>query len=154
MRAMDDDYGIIPYPLWDEEQEDYITMIANGAAFVCVPITVTAGGFDRLDNIVSATLEAMAIEAYRSVTETFYELALKGAYTRDDVAADMIDMIVTNSTKNFLYEYGSSLNGIGSIFSSLMSEQSTDFSSKYASIGGAAGESLGKLITDYKDYFG
>lgn len=154
MRAMDDDYGIIPYPLWDEEQEDYITMIANGAAFVCVPITVTAGGFDRLDNIVSATLEAMAIEAYRSVTETFYELALKGAYTRDDVAADMIDMIVTNSTKNFLYEYGSSLNGIGSIFSSLMSEQSTDFSSKYASIGGAAAESLGKLITDYKDYFG
>ena len=153
MRAMEDDYGIIPYPLWDENQEEYVTMIANGAAFVCVPRTVTNGGYDRLDDIVSPTLEAMAIEAYRSVTETFYELALKGAYTRDDVAAEMIDTIVSNSTKNFLYEYGSSLSGIGSIFSNLMSDHSKDFSSKYASIGGSAQTLLNQLIADYIEYF-
>ena len=154
MRAMEDDYGIIPYPLWDEDQEDYVTMIANGAAFVCVPRTVTKSGYDRLDDIVSPTLEAMAIEAYRSVTETFYELALKGAYTRDDVAADMVDMIYKNSTKNFLYEYGSSLGGVGSIFSTLMSKQSKDFSSTYAGIGEASKTRLNELIGDYIEYFG
>ena len=59
-RAMDDDYGIIPYPLWNENQEEYITLIANGAALACVPTTVTNGGnFDRLDNVIAPTLEAM-----------------------------------------------------------------------------------------------
>ena len=153
MRAMEDDYGILPYPKWDEDQDDYITMIANGAAFVCVPRTVVNGGYDRLDYIVSPTLEAMAIEAYRSVTETFYEFALKGAYTRDDVAADMIDMIVANSTKNFLYEYSSSLNGIGTLFSTCMSNHSTDFSSTYAGKYTAAKTLLDELISDYVKFF-
>lgn len=153
MRAMEDDYGIIPYPLWDEEQADYITMIANGAAFVCVPRTVINGGWDRLDYIVSPTLEAMAIEAYRSVTETFFEFALKGAYTRDDVAADMIDMIVEKSTKNFLYEYSSSLDGIGTLFSTCMSSQSKDFASTYAGKYGAAKTLLDELISDYVKFF-
>jgi len=154
MRAMKDDYGILPYPLWDESQSEYVTMIANGAPFVCVPRTVLNGSYDRLDYIVSPTLEAMAIEAYRSVTESFFELALKGAYTRDDVAADMIDLIVSTSTKNFLYEYSSSLNGIGQMFSTLMSKQSKDFSSLYASIGEPANNLLTDLIIDYKAFFG
>ena len=153
MRAMENNYGIIPYPLWDEYQEEYITFIANGAPFVCVPKTVIYGGYDRLYDVVSAVLEAMAVEGYRSVTENFYELALKGAYTRDDVAAGMIDLIVSNSTKNFLYEYGWSLSNIGSIFSYLMSHKSTNFASRYEEISGAAEANLAELISNYRKYF-
>ena len=154
MREMQNDYGILPYPLWESSQEEYITLIANGAALVCVPTTKVKGNdFTRLDNIIAPTLEAMSIESYRSVTEKFYELALKSSYTRDDIAADMIDLIVSTSTKNFLYEYGSSLSGIGSIFSHCMENQAK-FATRYASIGGAAKTMLDELIADYLLSFG
>lgn len=154
-REMEDDYGIIPYPKWDEAQEEYITLIANGAALACVPYTVVTGNnYDRLEYIICPTLEAMAIEAYRSVTENFYELALKSSYTRDDIASEMIDLIVSTSTKNFIYEYGSSLSGIGAIFSTVMASQGNqNFATVYASIGEAADTLLKALIKEYGEIF-
>lgn len=154
MREMEQDYGIIPYPLWDSDQEDYITLVANGSALACVPQTVALGGnYDRVDNIIAPVLEALSIESYRSVTLNFYELALKSAYTRDDVASQMIDLIVNTSTKNFVYEYGSSLNSIGSIFSKCM-ENRSKFSTVYDSIGDSANVLLQELMTDYNKLFG
>ena len=156
MRSMEDDYGIIPYPLGTENQEEYVTLIANGAAVVCVPNTVVKGNdYDRLDNVISAVLEAMSIESYRSVTEKFYELALKSSYTRDDIASDMIDLIVNTSTKNFIYEYSSSLSWVGNIFSNCMSSMGTlKFSTRYAQIEVAAHTALSELIENYLRIFG
>ena len=154
-RAMEDNYGIIPYPLWNEQQENYTTLIHNSASTICVPYTVVTGGYDRLEYVVCPTIEAMAIESYRSVTENFYELALKGSYTRDDIASEMIDIIVENSTKNFVYEYSTSLKSIGGIFSKVMSSKgSTEFSTVYASIGEAADTALRELILEYSQTFG
>ncbi|MBR2460034.1 MAG: hypothetical protein IKB34_02230 [Clostridia bacterium] len=154
-RAMEDNYGIIPYPLWDEQQKSYTTLLHNSAAAVCVPYTAALGGYDRLEYIICPTLEAMAIESYRSVTENFYELALKSAYTRDDLASEMIDIIVEGSTKNLVYEYSTSLNGIGNIFGRIMSAKSTtEFATVYASIGEAANQSLRNLIKEYGETFG
>lgn len=153
MREMESDYGIIPYPLWDEEDE-YKTLLANGVALASVPYSIVTGNnYDRLEYIICPVLEAMSIESYRSVTLNFYEYALKGAYTRDDIAAQMIDIIVENSTKNFLYEYGSSLSSIGSIFSACMDKR-IKFSTRYASIGEPAENALVKLITEYKETMG
>ena len=155
MREMEDDYGIIPYPLWDESQENYKSLIHNGAATICVPYTAVTGGYDRLEYIICPTLEAMAIEAYRSVTENFYELALKSSYTRDDIASEMIDIIVENSTKNFLYEYSGSMGGIGKIFSTVLDSQgSKKFATVYASIGDSAKTLLRDLIIEYGETFG
>lgn len=152
MRDMDTDFGILPYPIWDDTQ-DYVTLLANGVALAAVPYTVAIGGnYDRLEYIICPVLEALSIESYRSVTLNFYELALKSAYTRDDIASEMIDIIVGSSTKNFLYEYGSSLSGIGSIFSTCMSKRKT-FTAQYDSIIGAANVLLNELLEDYREQF-
>lgn len=153
MREMDADYGILPYPIWDSSQ-DYVTLLANGVALAAVPYTVALGdNYDRLEYVICPLLEALSIESYRSVTLSFYELALKSVYTRDDIASEMIDIIVDSSTKNFLYEYGSSLSGIGSIFSTCMSQRRT-FTAQYESTIDAAKNLLTELITDYRGQFG
>ncbi len=126
MRAMTYDFGVLPYPKWENEQEEYITMNANGATLIgCTinnPISIA-------NDEAGAVIEALCSEAYRSVSLAFYEDALQGAYSRDDMTSRMIDIICgrddeikSRVTKNFLYEYNSTIGGIGSIFQKIMAK--------------------------------
>ena len=45
---------------------------------------------------MGAVLEAMAIESYKVVTPAYYEVALKGKYSKDPQSWEMLDMIVNN----------------------------------------------------------
>lgn len=78
---MSDEYGMIPYPKFDEEQKEYTNLIHNSGTMAGIPIAVPDDRFD----MVTATLEAMASEQYRSVMQAFYELALKTKYSRDEI---------------------------------------------------------------------
>ena len=155
IREMKDDFGIIPYPKLNEEQEEYITLLHNATVATCIPVSTD---IDRANEEVSAVIEALASESYRSVAVAFYETALKTAYNRDDQSAQMIDIITgqhdtvkSTLTKNFAYEYTQSLGRIGSIFNDLMSNGNTNFASQYDSMIGAANTGLKDLIQQYKD---
>ena len=78
----------------------------------------------------------------------FFDKILKGGYSRETDDADMLDLIVSTSTKNFIYEYASNIGNIGSIFSTLMASKSTNFASRYAQIGDAAKTMLTQLTND------
>jgi len=155
MREMKDDFGILPFPKWDEAQEEYITLSHNSATSVSIPVSVD---MERAYEEVSAVVEALASESYRRVSVAYYETALKAAYNRDDQSAQMIDIITGQHdtvksvfTSNFVYEYSSSLAKIGSIFSTLINEQSTSFASQYDSTIDSANAGLRDLIQQYKD---
>ena len=155
MREMKDDFGILPYPKLNEDQEEYVTLLHNATVAACVPISTDE---DKANEEISAVIEALASESYRNVAVAYYETALKTAYNRDDQSAQMIDIITAqhdtiNSTltKNFAYEYNSSLGGIGNIFNSLMTAGNTNFVSQYDGIIGSAETGLKALIAQYKD---
>ena len=155
MREMKDDFGILPFPKWDEAQEEYITLAHNSATTCCIPISVD---IDKANEEVSAVVEALASESYRKVTVAYYETALKAAYNRDDLSAQMIDIITgqhdtvkSTFTSNFVYEYSSSLGKLGGIFSTLINNQSNTFMSQYDSIIGSAETGMKDLIKQYKD---
>lgn len=154
-REMKDDFGILPYPKWDEEQEEYISFVHNSSTTVCCPVS---SDIDRTNEELSAIIEALASESYQSVSIPFYEAALKAAYSRDDLSAQMIDIIMgrhdtvkSKLTKNFVFEYNSSLGGMGNIFYTLMYDHSKNFVSQYDSIIGKAEEGLKALLKQYKD---
>jgi hypothetical protein len=46
--------------------------------------------------MLGAVLEAMALESYKSVVPTYYEVALKGRYLEDSDSWRMLDMIYEN----------------------------------------------------------
>ena len=114
MMAMEDDYGIIPYPTLTAG-DDYYSYIQDSSTSMCVPLVVRVTSEDNLDR-VSMMLEAICAESYRYVTETFYEAALKGRYARDDNAARMIDLIYNTAHKSFICEYSSVAKGIAGRF--------------------------------------
>ena len=155
MREMKTDFGILPFPKWDQDQEMYYSMLHNSTIMTAIPISTD---IDRANEEVSALVEAMASEAYRRVAVAYYETALKTTYNRDDMSAQMIDIICgqhdtvkSSLTKNFIYEYSWCLGGIGTIMNKLMSQKSTSFVSMYDSLIGVAETGLKDLIKQYKD---
>ena len=123
-RSMEDDYGVIPLPKFDEAQESYRTLAANAASLVVVLSTV------QDVEKVGATLELMAAESYKQVTPAYFDTVLKGKYSDSPDDADMYDRILNSFTYNFGFCFSTkSLEGIGSLFRVL----SNDLSQKYES---------------------
>lgn len=129
LRDMDVDYGIIPFPKYDENQPTYLSLAHDISTLACVPATC-----DKID-VVSAIMEALAFEGYKNVIPAYYEIALKVKYVRDstETALQIIDMIYENSTTDFAYVYNYALNNIGLIMRELMGGKKSDFVSLYTS---------------------
>ncbi|MCR5263863.1 MAG: hypothetical protein K6D94_08325, partial [Clostridiales bacterium] len=93
------DFGIIPYPKWDEQQEKYQMMVDGGHAAEAVPMTCQDP--ERTGTI----LEALNAETYKTVVPAYYEIALKVKYARDNESIQMLDMIMANRVFDFGYVY-------------------------------------------------
>lgn len=128
LRDMQSDYGIIPFPKYDENQEQYLSLIHDVASITCVPATCT-----KLD-AVCAVMEMLSYYGYKSVTPAYYEVALKTKYVRDsaDNALQIIDIIHDAATTDFAYIYNYALNGIGLIERDIIGGKKSDFASAYA----------------------
>jgi len=93
-REMKDDFGLLPYPKWNEEQEAYSSLIHNVSVMVTCPVSAD---IERVNEEVSAVIEALGSESYRRVSIPYYEMALKAAYTRDDMDAQMIKLYAVST---------------------------------------------------------
>ena len=87
LRDMEVDFGILPYPKYDEEQSRYYTTILRRYTVSAVPISASSADNSAL------ILEALSSEGYRSVIPRYYEIALKGKYVRDESSSQVLDLI-------------------------------------------------------------
>ncbi|MBE6611610.1 MAG: hypothetical protein E7632_03860 [Ruminococcaceae bacterium] len=86
LRGMDTDFGIIPYPKFDETQKDYHARVCYYMPTI-VPITCKDTDF------VGYMLEVLNCESYKTVIPAYIEVAIKGKHSRDEESIDMIDLI-------------------------------------------------------------
>ena len=96
LRNMEIDFGIIPYPKYDEEQEKYYTRI-GGCELFGAPKSASQESLDR----TSVILEAMSCESLKTVVPVYYELMVKTKLTRDTESAEIIDLIFENRVFDF-----------------------------------------------------
>ena len=89
------DFGIIPYPKWDENQDNYYSRI-EGCELFAIP------KINKKPDMAGVILEAMACESMKSVIPAYYDVALKVKYTRDNDSADMLDLAFANR----VFDYG------------------------------------------------
>ena len=87
-----ENYGILPMPKYDEAQTEYYSHAHDQFAVYGIVSTVPS---TRVDDI-GAVLECMAMEGYKTVTPAYFEIALKGKYSKDPQSWDMLDKIVNN----------------------------------------------------------
>ncbi len=98
-RAMENDFGILPYPKWDENQENYCTHNAvGGVRAYLIPITTDG---DMPANI----LEAMAYFGYKMLAPVCYDKILKGRMVRDEESSEMLDLLFSTIDYHFVQIY-------------------------------------------------
>lgn len=89
LRDMETEFGILPFPKYDDSQKDYITRISFFDMFT-VPVTVS--DVER----TSAIIEALNCQSGNIVIPAYYEISLKTKYARDNDSAGMLDLIMAN----------------------------------------------------------
>ncbi len=94
-REMEDDYGILPLPKYDEAQENYYSHAS--AHSDCLAVPVLNEDFER----ASIILEALAAEGYKTIRPAVYDVAIKQKGARDEDSAAMIDLIYAGRTGDF-----------------------------------------------------
>lgn len=97
-------YGIVPYPMYDENQADYYTACYETLTVFTIPIN--AGS--REDSMF--VLNALGAKSLESVTPKYFEMVLKYQNAQDPDSFEMIELIRNKITFNFGATYSMAID--------------------------------------------
>ncbi len=144
LRDMKDDYGLIPMPKLDDDQDGYLTYGSPwGPVGVAVPVTLSP---DKQE-MVGTAMEMLAYLSHTTVGSQMFNVTLKEKVSRDDNSKAMLDIIY----KDVIFD----LNGIhnfgntGTTLRSCAIGAKENFASQYASALPTAEEKLADLMKQY-----
>lgn len=116
LRDKDIKYGILPLPMYDEDQDNYYTNAVGHASLFALVSSLSA---DRT-KLVTATSELMAAECYRDVMTEYYSKVLGGLYSDDQPDAEQYDRVLSTIVRDFAssmcYKGLSSMSGYTGMF--------------------------------------
>jgi len=100
MRDSTTDFGVIPWPRFNEAQENY-NHVAIQSAAKAVSIPKTQPDLEMAGLI----LEAMAAKSKYTLTPAYYDIALTQKYMRDEESRTMLDLILGTIRYDLAYVY-------------------------------------------------
>ena len=127
LRAMETDYGILPTPKYDEEQEEYYTsMSTSWMTLLSVPVTN-----DRPE-MTGHVLDALGYYSQQYVTPEYIDTTVRHKSLRDEDSAEMLEIILESKVYDIaqIYNWG----GIVSMVNNLGVNNNINFASQYANI--------------------
>lgn len=142
MRDMDSDFGLMPYPKFDESQTEYMNHVSSWCTnTVAIPATT-------IDiDMASIIIESLAYESMYTLTPAYYEITIVNKTIRDEGSAEMLDIILSNR----IYDIGSIYNwsGIGNL--PMTTNEAGQFISKVAAIETATTTAMEKTIDIFNE---
>ena len=142
IRNMEQEFGVVPMPKYDEAQKQYRTLLHDQFTVLCVPTTVTG---DSLD-MVSAVMEALASASYKTVRPAYYETTLRTKIAQDPQSAAMFDVIIDNVYIDAGIIYTNALSSFHDRFRQIMGAGKNTVTSQYKSVVRSAERALGKMV--------
>ena len=143
IRSMEDEFGVVPMPKYDEAQNGYRTLLHDQFTVMCVPTTIQT---NRLDE-VSAVLEAMASTSYKTVRPAYYETTLRTKIAQDPQSAEMFDVIVDNVYIDAGIIYTNALVSFHDKFRKIMGAGKNTVASDYAKLDKQVEKALSRMLT-------
>ncbi len=143
-RDLDFEYGILPYPKYDENQESYGTTYLTQYMNFMIPVTNT----DKLE-LAGAALEALSSQYYRTVTPAYFETTLKVKYSNDNDMSQMFDLIRESSGFNFAQTFCESLGYIADNIKVAVMNKNSDWVSLMATKKSTAESNIEKIADAY-----
>ncbi len=143
MRNMQEAYGVVPMPKYDETQDDHYTLLHDQFTVVAVPTTVVG---ERLAQM-SAVLEAMSSASYNLVKPVYYEETLRTKIAQDPTASEMMDIITDNVYIDAGILYISTLGSYHHALRDIVQSRSNTAVSSYTAKNRACKKSLESLTS-------
>lgn len=144
LRDMEDDFGILPAPKYNEEQTGYLNL-GGSPFFMTIPIT--APDLDR----TGAVMEALAYDSMGLVDTAYYNIVLKGKASRDTESEKMLDLIF--STLDYYHPLANSyLNS--PLADNYIWKGKTDFASYFASVKDKIQSDIDTAMETYRENVG
>ncbi len=137
----DFNYGVIPYPKFDDKQEGYYTMADVYCMLFGVPISCADPDF------AGFVLEALSAEASKTSLPAYYEVSCKTKYTYDEESAEMLDLTFAGIRYELAVAF--SVDSISNLYKNLGKKKVNTIASDYAAQETAAKADIEKLIADF-----
>jgi len=139
LRAMDDEFGILPWPKFSADDK-YETVVNGHASLLTMPITVP----DKQKS--GKIIEALCALGNKEVIPAFYEVSLKTKFSRDTESEKMIDIIKDSIIYDLGYVSGGTMNSVGA---TLANQSNHDFAQFYAQNESKAQVDLQNFLSSY-----
>ena len=144
MRESETEFGLVPWPKYDEAQTGYYNLVHTSAGRgVCIPVSQTDYEF------VGAIVEAFAAKSMYTITPAYYDVALTYKYMRDTESAEMLDIILDSR----IYDLGLIANygGMAGNIASIITNGSGNLASTWAKMEKAFGKTMEKAVDKYAE---
>jgi len=143
MREMEDNYGVLPMPKFDESQDEYYTSVSPGSAMLMgIPITVSDP--ERTGTII----DLLSYEGNQIHIPAFFETALKQKYARDTISAQVFDILRDGTIIDFGLAFDSGI-GMSTISSKVAYNADNTFASDYAALQSSAMAKYTEIINAF-----
>ena len=120
-----DNYGMLPFPKYDEAQDGYYTMLDGCSPMIAVPKTA-----QNVD-MIGAVMEAMGEYSYKYVVPAYYDMTLKVKGTRDENSIEMLDITFAGRVVDFAFVYDNWKGYAFALQDVLKKDKVQDFASYY-----------------------
>jgi hypothetical protein len=137
------DFGILPYPLYNSDQEEYHCLVSTSMIpCICIP--------SNCDNPEDTALavEAMAYYSVDTLTKAYYVKTLKGRDLVDEDSEEMLDIIFSSRVYDLGYIYN--FGGVGGLIEKMNNASSSDFTSNYEAIEGMVESDLQATLEKFE----
>jgi len=141
LREMEQDFGLIPFPKYETEQEYYTCQVLSSALCYTVP----ANGGDL--KMTADVTEALAIESLSKLRPAYLDATITGKSMRDEESRDMLEIIMEYR----IYELGDIFNwgSVSSTFTSAVNAGGENYMSSVKK----SEKALKKSIQKTMDFF-
>lgn len=137
LRTSDMLFGILPFPKYDEEQEDYYAHSYDGLSSFGIPASA------RQPEMCARILDALSAENKTSVIPAYNEIVLDSRVARDEDSKAMLGIIRDNLYFDFGFVYSHPMKGDSAassgpfaIFGDELRKQTASYTSPFDSVEG------------------
>lgn len=139
---MESDYGILPEPMFDENQKDYNSYTGYSIPLIMVPVNCPDPG--RTGKV----MEALCTASYDDVVPDMYEIVTMVKNARDAESSEMIRIIIR--TKAFDPAHWYTISGYGTFSRDIIATGNKNFASMLKTYEKVAEKNLESIIKSYE----
>lgn len=139
---MQNDYGIVPQPMFDENQSGYSSYTGYTIPITMVPVNCQDPA--RTGNII----EAFCTASYDDVTPDMYEIVTAVKNVRDAESSEMIQIIIRS--KSFDPAHWYNIDGYGSFARTLIGNGNNNVASSIKTFAKIADKKLASILAEFE----